>query len=309
MTFEQLRRQGIGGSDMNSVLSIEPYGCSRRLWFTKQGIEPDHPRKTNVLDRGHALEEIVCQWVATTYGLELKKCETVRDPRRPWLFCHPDRIVVTGNGSAIMPGDVIEAKTAGREIFSKMKRDGLPEEYVAQGQYNAELVYRQTGVAPARIHFPVLWPDGWEFALFTLNRDAELGADMAAVADEWWAAYQAGEAPERLNPGDRRCQSCEYRTQCQGQRLLEIAEESGDGIPFVDPGDEVIQAIEDYKAMKEIEKEAKDEADSLKARIEEWLANRPAIEVPGYRIFFRATQREGFTVKPSVVRSLRIYAK
>ena len=51
------RRRGIGGSDWQHVLSVEPYGCRRRAWYSKRGTEQDVPeRPSGAMRRGTMIE-------------------------------------------------------------------------------------------------------------------------------------------------------------------------------------------------------------------------------------------------------------
>lgn len=308
-----IRSKGVGGSDMGDVLSLEPYGCSRRLWYQKRCASPDYERKTALFDRGHALEPII----ADEFRKRLE-CELVRDlgtlyhPEHDCLFVHLDGMAAhKKHGYA-----VAEFKTAGREMFRRFQRDGIPEYYIVQVQYAMALVKAsleasdKPELVPAGAIFGVLWPDGWQWEWPKVRRDDEMGGELVATALDWWRRFMEGdEEPERLPPNDERCASCEYRTTCQGQRLLDLAAESGGEVPFVDMGEEFDRLLSQYREAQELKDAAEADEKRLKDRIKELLGDRQVVEVPGWRVYFRAYERKPHTVKGGVVRSLRIYPK
>ena len=55
------RLSGIGGSDVADVLSLEPWGCARRLYYEKRQVPPDYAdeSKEALFERGHVLEPLV----------------------------------------------------------------------------------------------------------------------------------------------------------------------------------------------------------------------------------------------------------
>lgn len=311
-----IRSKGVGGSDIADILSIEPYGCSRRLWYSKRGVEKSNPKKDNPLfDRGHALEPVIAERFFREHPeITGSKRSTAYHPEHGFLFCHLDMWL---DGGAIWEG-----KTAGREMFQRFKRDGMPEYYLTQVQYSMEICRRRHEAGdplypdmPQGAFFGVLWPDGWQFKWIKAKREPKIGEALVDDAMDWWLSYMTElsekhfEGPPRLAADDKRCGSCEYRTECQGKRMLEIAEEAGNEVEFVDMGEDFESKLIQLQGVKESLSALKAEEDKLSAELKKELGGRQAVDVPGWRVTFRASQRAGYTVAPGVVRSLRIYPR
>ena len=68
------RRKGIGGSDWQDVLGLDPWGCARRLWYDKRSTPHDFPRRyTGAMKRGHKLEALVAEEVSDHYPIKFAK--------------------------------------------------------------------------------------------------------------------------------------------------------------------------------------------------------------------------------------------
>lgn len=94
--FTEYRRalKGIGASEAAAALGIDPYTSPFELWERLTG-RADGPAENKAMARGHRLEEVAADWVAEQTGWRLARVRrTVRDPRWPHLFAHPDRRVI-----------------------------------------------------------------------------------------------------------------------------------------------------------------------------------------------------------------------
>jgi predicted phage-related endonuclease len=321
MTAEELfrseRRTGLGGSDAKHYLELDPYGCARLCWYEKTGVEPDHPVSGNedLFERGHALEAIIVgKYEEKTERDVTIMRDIVRDKAHPELMAHVDGIV-----APIADGDqgILECKSAGREVFFKMKREGLPLDYAAQLQHYLMVFGLRWGA------FAVLWPDGWKFLTFEVEREDDLISEMRDRALELWARVKSAEAPERLDPSSKQCQTCAFWPSCQGEALLQFKGDPTSDVPVSDDpfiNDLVVQ----FDEAREIKNEAHELAETRKDELKDALSDRTALDVPGYRVYFRTQKSwkwdtralekahpelaEEFK-KPSISRPLRVFAK
>lgn len=284
--FREQRRTGIGGSDIASVFSLEPYGCARRLFYEKTATPPDYaPKNEALFERGHELEPvIVAKYLRETGYVGEQHKETIRHKQHAELFVHLDQLIYRNHapddGGVTLQGGVLECKTANREIFARIKKQGIPNGYALQLQHAMHCTGLKWGA------FAVLWPDGWQMLHWEVEYDYEIGKMIEDEALAFWASVQANEPPERLSPRDKRCKACEFRTSCQGAAMLEGVEDTGnDDVPYLDLD------LSDYFELKEIA----DEADSLfeaeKERLRVALGNHAAADAPGARIYFRPSER------------------
>lgn len=276
--FREKRRSGIGGSDVHHLFNLEPYGCARRLFYQKSGVAPDYlPKNVALFERGHVLEPIIVTEYLRKTGRsgELHK-ETIYSERCPEMFVHLDYLIYNEAGVA----GVLEAKSAGREVFAKIKREGIPAGYALQLQDQMHVSGLTWGA------FAVLWPDGWDMLRFDVEYDVEIGQMIEHEARKFWVRVQTGDAPDRLKPSDKRCKSCEYRTSCQGAAMLEGVQDSdAKDLPFLDI------SLEEYLNWKAIAEEANAFLDAAKDQIREAMGVNAAADVPGARVYFRPSER------------------
>lgn len=88
------RRSGLGGSDAARLLT----GKAWEVWAEKTGVREDGGiQETEPMRWGNILEPVVAGEFSRRIGLELLELPadyTYRDPVRPWMLAHPDRLIV-----------------------------------------------------------------------------------------------------------------------------------------------------------------------------------------------------------------------
>jgi len=292
--FHEQRLSGVGGSDIGAILNLG-YGCRRRTWYKKRDTEPDYPKETSpAMQRGMRLESIAAEEYAIRTGRENRRMPFKTHPKHPELMVHGDRMVPAHSSSLgtfgdSMPTGLLEIKIPGTFMFKKNKTEGIAEATMLQLQHGLGITGWEWGS-------PVIFePSSWDMLHWDVERDDELIEMTQRKAIEFWALVQNGPAPDRLDPDDRRCQKCEFRTSCQGEALVKLAGLQKSDFPVIeqDPGmDEVFQA---YLEAKELEVEAKELVSIRRAPLEEAMGDRPVVEVTGHRIFFQV-RREGMYV-------------
>jgi len=306
--FQAERSSGIGGSDAQHYLNLDPYGCRRMCWYQKRGCPPDYPvtGSEDVFERGHALEPIILEKLHRETGRGVAPAPgLIRHPEHPELIAHID-----GRDER---GWVVEAKTMNREVWYKAKREGIPVGYQVQAQH-----YCMVTGAPGAT-FAVLWPDGWKFASFDVERDDEAIAILKPQALGLWAQVQSGAEPNRLDPKCRQCAKCQWRTTCQGAALLELA---GSEVSMED--DSMGDLVTEFFEMQEIADEALALFDAVRDRIRESMGDRLIVDAPGGRIHYRPVTTNRLDTKalgkdhpeivakykkPSVSRPLRVFPR
>jgi predicted phage-related endonuclease len=218
------RKGGIGGSDWDDVLGIEPYGCARRCWYSKSGVEADYPEEDKkVFKRGRILEPHVFDefdeleqgpplWrpdpedptadFEQTWGFAESICgKDIPD----WWYGTPDAVMPPTETE--LPG-IFEAKTVGPFAWMKVVREGIPERTIAQRQHYLGLSGMTHGVVG------YLEPSSWEFAPYPYERDEELLSLMLSAGEVFWKKVTDGNIPDRLGAADHRCKDCRWYPTC-----------------------------------------------------------------------------------------------
>lgn len=258
------RKHFIGGTDIQHVLGLEPYGCARRLWYQKTGATPDREFKmTGPIVAGVAFEAYIAEMVKERTGWNIRRKRASANGHE---LQRVDRAIV---GHERGPG-VLEIKTVSDRAYWDWKRDGVPMGYLMQVQWYMHVL-------------------GWTWAcIAALNRDTgqldlfEIDARpdlMAAVAEkvDWFMAHHVDQriAPPWLEERDGRCESCQWEPTCQMDEWSAVSDQGLvqiEGLP---------KLINDYRRLKDLEKK-------VAASLKELRTGDPNSEDEAYRLGIEA---------------------
>ena len=270
------RKKGIGGSDVASVFSTG-YGCRLRLWRDKRNEVPDYPREENAaMELGQFLEPyFAARYQQVTGRRVVERYEAMVHPRYPYLRVNIDRMI-NDTADTNREVGVLEIKSVGRSMFYKIKREGLPEDYILQLQQGILVTGSDWGA------FAIGSRDTGELLHWDVMRDDALGALIIAEGGAFWQEVLSGEKPDRLDPDDRRCQKCEYRRSCQGAALLDSQPSEGMA------QDETLRPIlTEYLERKVLLDQAEELTNESKEQLKTEIGTRQAVAVGGHKIYFR----------------------
>lgn len=131
----EVRKSGIGASEVASVIGISPWDTPFSLWLKKTGQIP--PAEENQAMRlGHLLEPVVATlWEEETGGKVVKASAAdiiYQDAEKPWRRVTPDRIAYRISAwSGKKEKTLVEIKTTATGFDA----DTIPDNYLAQCQY------------------------------------------------------------------------------------------------------------------------------------------------------------------------------
>ncbi len=217
------RMKGIGGSELATILHKEVaasgdtvYGCPLALYFEKTGIEADYPfPETGIIQRGIVLEPVIADLYKEEKGHTIRTLPHKVSKVNPWEMVSIDRQIV-----GVEPGPgILECKSVGQQVWYQIKAKGMPLRFVLQvlwGMHILGIQYTWGSVA-------FLWADGWEYHSFLVERDQTLIDMMAKKVAAFWHLVQAKTPPKKLKYKDPRCQTCRWRSSCQGDDLIQAA--------------------------------------------------------------------------------------
>lgn len=235
------RRGYIGGSEIAAVLSLEPYGCARRLWYRKTDATPDREfRATGVMETGTWLEDHIADRTAEQTGWSLRRRSPIKGADHEGA--HIDRHIVSFDERG--PG-VLEVKCVGRETFWKWKFDGVSLGYLLQLQWYMYLTGWKWGAIAAwnRDHEG----DG-RVMIYPFDLDEALSVQIAERVEEFWETVLQRTPPPPLSPRDHRCEGCEYGPTCKSEEWANVGGE--------ERRDDLVQIVEAYDEARAIAKEA-----------------------------------------------------
>jgi predicted phage-related endonuclease len=222
---------------------------------------------------GVVLEPYFADKYEKATGRTLSKSAQSRHWEHPELAVHVDRLVYANDREA---HGVVEIKSFGREAFYKMKRDGMPADYIIQIQHGMLVTNCRWGSFIAGNRDQGGTPLYWD-----LERDDEICDAILAEGPAFWKTLgDESKIPERLEPDDRRCQRCAWRKTCQGNALLP----STDGIQ---QRDDLLPLLDEYQRLEAVHKEAEMEYDACREEIKAKLADQQAARVGRAKVYFR----------------------
>lgn len=187
LTAEQLemRKKGLGGSEIAAVLGESRFATPFDVWLSKtQGWRTE---ETEDMRRGSFLEDGIAHWYASRYGIEGQLTEpgTLAHATRPVALCTPDRIV----GGLARRLVSIKAPRRGGDLWGEPGTDHVPPEYLLQLQWE-HAICSSHGALSDEMHLAAL-VDG-DLAVYITQADRELQAWLLDYAESWWARHVVG---------------------------------------------------------------------------------------------------------------------
>lgn len=198
ITLEQkeLRRKGIGSSDVPHILGLCPWSNPRRIWEAKvNGIDPE---VNDAMSDGTILEPAILKWAEKKIGTAFL-CDVMKS--------HPT-LPLVANFDGINGLFIVEAKWKPNNRdddpdmqYGRAGTDQVPLYVLAQvchQLYVAGPEYRTAYVAVLRGY------DGVGFGLYKIKRDDALCESIAAKCVAWWDKYVVTQTPPEALKARRR---------------------------------------------------------------------------------------------------------
>jgi putative phage-type endonuclease len=170
--------RGIGASDAPAVLGLDPFRGPFDVWEQQTGRAAP-VEQTKPMERGNRLEDVAADWTAERTGLRLAHVRrTIRDPRWPHLFAHPDRRVIGAS-------QLVQVKTRWRDF------DGGEVPLGVQAQVQQEMALTHTATCTVAVM------TFEELFLHEVPADPETWAEMSERLEAWYVRHVEGDEPPR----------------------------------------------------------------------------------------------------------------
>lgn len=192
----ELRKGGIGSSEVGTILGLNPYETPYQLWRKKKGLDAPVP-ESFAMRAGHYLEDAVSLFYQDATGNEIIKASAgdwlAVDNERPYLRVSPDRTYwPKGLSRRACNKGIVECKTTQKEIDG----DSLPQHWFCQLQY-------QLGVTELNWGALAWLTAGREFGYRDLTFDKEFYAWIVEEVTRFWVDYIIGDnEPLAINVAD-----------------------------------------------------------------------------------------------------------
>ncbi|OPZ49394.1 MAG: YqaJ-like viral recombinase domain protein [Bacteroidetes bacterium ADurb.BinA104] len=196
----EFRKNGIGGSEIGTILGLNKYDTVVRLFHEKVGDYDLRRDDNEKMFWGRKLEDEIAEvWryydgTDSGYIENHKNGRIVRDcrningyivnPRYPWLFASLDRVINIKGGVNFITGapltteGVLEVKTLSY-WSSQMWTDGIPISYLAQ-------VHQYMIIIESDYAEIAILQDGNNFRVEKIQRDDELCERIIQISKAFW---------------------------------------------------------------------------------------------------------------------------
>jgi putative phage-type endonuclease len=283
LTEEQkkARKKGIGGSDVASVLNIPPYGCSRMLFYDKRNYTEDFDDVNPNMERGIYLEDIACVIYAKQSGNKVRRRKAMASKKHPFMFSNIDRDINDPTLAQAL-GGVLEVKCPNRDSFLRIKRLGIPEYYLLQGQHYLSVNDKTW------MDYAIFCADLWKMEIIRVERDEELIAMIIEAEEHFWKIKENGPIPDRLELGDKCCKGCNWRLTCWGEMWEDTGDEFEDSKDYEDFEDpEFVEVAGEHKDNIGLLKLATENADATKKKLMDIVGDREKVICPSGKVCFK----------------------
>lgn len=264
----ELRRKGIGASEIAAVAGIHPYLTALDVYLEKIGLKVDEPNRYS--HWGNVLEPVIgSEWAALT-GRSIVPGTTMLHSGEPWMIATPDFLAY---GDEEQAG--LECKSRGlydAHRWGLSGTDVVPDEVAAQCHWGMMV----TGLR--RWDVAVLL-GGNDFRVYTLRYDEAIAVSLREMGHEFWTKHVLTETPPEITPESAK------KAQKFVQRL------------FPHHDDALIEAGPEHDALCHELKEARAshrQAEAVKlmweARVKAAIGDHAGILGNGYKVTWKQTK-------------------
>jgi putative phage-type endonuclease len=185
--FLKARQSGLGGSDIATLLGINPFSTRLELYLQKRGeIEPKPD--TGRTKAGRVMEQVIATMVAERTGSKLRRINrTLRHPKHDFLIAHIDRDFV-----GMRKG--LEIKNVSPRMGYLWGKDGQPD---AIAEYYVPQPHHYMLVLDYPVFDVAAYFGGDDLRLYPMERDPEMDEIIIETAHDFWHKnVLAGVPPE-----------------------------------------------------------------------------------------------------------------
>lgn len=268
----EARRNGIGGSDVASIMGLNKFSSPLSVWLVKTGREdpPDLSGKEAV-EWGNRLEDAVADKFADEHP-ELtvrRRNATLVSLDRPWAFANLDRWVTDGEGHV----GILEVKTVGSRRAADWD-GGVPIYYMTQVAHYMSV----TGYGYAYVAALI---GGQEYREYRIERDEDDIAAVNEAVDVFWRDFVETDTAPAMIGND-----------AEADALLRMHDEpDGEYVPMLDSD---VSMVGELREIKEEIERLKKRKTLIENRIKDMVGDAKGIETETMRITWTRSTRSSF---------------
>lgn len=176
--WHELRARGISGTDVGTILGVNPFASAYSLWCSKTGKINNGVPQNQRMRLGQLLERPLLEMFAESNPhLEVYTAGTFNHKDHPWMVANPDALAWEGDKLWI-----VEVKT------SRKYWDEIPPHYVAQVLHYAD-VFSADGIKLVAL-------TGGDYREFEVPFEPEMAEAQREAALMFWNMVQEDREPD-----------------------------------------------------------------------------------------------------------------
>lgn len=189
--WHELRSKGLGGSDIGTMLGLNPYKTKYQLWLEKTGqVQPEDISDKLHIQIGNELEDLVARIFEQETGLKVQRDnKTHYHPKYPFLLANIDRKIVGERA-------LLECKTTSTFSKKQWEDDEVPASYLMQ-------VHHYLNVLDYDYAYIAVIIGNSDFVYKKIERDEELITNYTNMAIDFWNNYVLGGREPEIDYTDK----------------------------------------------------------------------------------------------------------
>ncbi|MFR7746817.1 MAG: YqaJ viral recombinase family protein [Eggerthellaceae bacterium] len=271
----EARKNGIGGSDVASIMGLNKYSSPLNVWLVKTGREESPDLSDNqAVEWGNRLEDVVADKFADEHPeLQVRRRNaTMVSIKRPWAFANIDRWVTDGKGNV----GILEVKTVGMRRAADWD-NGVPLYYLTQvTHYMSVTGYQYAWVA--------VLIGGQEFREYYIERDEQDIQAINDAVDTFWRDFVETDTAPALIGNDPEANAL-------------LSQHSDSSQEFISMLDEDVSMIDELQAIKDQIDDLNHQKTLIENKIKELIGSNKGIETETKRVTWVRSVRSSFDKK------------
>ena len=271
----EARKNGIGGSDVASIMGLNKYSSPLNVWLIKTGREESPDLSDNqAVEWGNRLEDVVADKFADEHPeLQVRRRNaTMVSIKRPWAFANIDRWVTDGHGNV----GILEVKTVGMRRAADWD-NGVPLYYLTQVTHYMSI----TGYQYAWVAVLI---GGQEFREYYIERNEDDIKAVNTAVDTFWRDFVETDTAPALIGNDPEANTL-------------LSQHSDPSQEFVSMLDEDVSMLDELQAIKDQIDDLKHQKMFIENKIKELIGNNKGIETETKRVTWVRSVRSSFDKK------------
>ena len=175
--WHEARLSGIGGSEIGTIMGLNPWESAYTLWHKRAGLIETEPLTSMAVKLGNLLEQPILDLFQSEHPeFEVYTTGTYQSVDTKYLQANPDGLAKV-NGEWV----IVEVKT------SRNYWDEVPPAYVAQVQHYMNVMGLKSAVIVALV--------GMDYKEYWIDRDQFAIDNQELYARNFWDGLRTGEVP------------------------------------------------------------------------------------------------------------------